>query len=387
MANASNARAFRTLALDTSHFGQFVLALNSRRADERRQAAEFEAQLDAGAWVLALSYHHLAEIYTHADPAVREQRLSYIRSRPIVAYVRSRLGGDTGTGTIVDVLATEVAAALETGSVDTVAIADAARPDVFGYASGRDVMRAFDEVEPLLAEHMRWQREQARRTVAISQADVERAPNLPLGELLRLSLRSPADREVFLRRYGATMMSEVVERGDADIKDPAAVATAFMASVREDVRQVQGTDDHPLLHMLKSIRLRSEELHEEAKLDDLQFIAFCRHRASIAARGAGLDSEEVALRVRAERLPSAIISEGMTRFGQQPKRRKGSVMNDTHLVCLSPYATLTSVDKGTLANVERASARCPVFRSVIGAVARGRTYVDLIPRLPRMRTG
>ena len=54
MADPSNARAIRTLALDTSHFGQFILALNSRRADERRQAAQFEAHLDAGAWVLAL---------------------------------------------------------------------------------------------------------------------------------------------------------------------------------------------------------------------------------------------------------------------------------------------------------------------------------------------
>lgn len=59
-------------------------------------------------------------------------------------------------------------------------------------------------------------------------------------------------------------------------------------------------------------------------------------------------------------------------------------MNDTHLVCLSPYTTLTSVDKGTQANVERASSRCPAFSSVIGAVVRGRTYVDLVPRLSQI---
>lgn len=371
----------RPLALDSSHLGQFVRDLNSRRADEQRRASEFEQLLDAGGWVLALCHHHLAEIYTHADAAVRRERLAYIRSLPIVGYVRASGGLEAGPGSILDVLATEVAAALAIGATNTAAIADAARPDVFAYASGRDVLRAADAVEPELIAHALRQQEQARRVVAISQADVERAPNLTLGQILRTPVRTPEAQEAFLRRYGAKLVSEVIERGDRDIADPADVAARFNASVAEAIRQVRESGVHPVAYLLEGLGLRPEELVEDATIEDLQRIAFHHHRASIAVAGSGLDPAVVRARVRAERLPSAIIGDALARFGQQSWRRKGSVMNDVHLACLSPYARLTSVDKGTLANVERAKAACPMFKSVIGAVARGRTYVDLMPRL------
>ncbi|KQP29475.1 hypothetical protein ASF27_20145 [Methylobacterium sp. Leaf102] len=381
MGHTSRISTLKLLVLDSSHLGQFVKDLNSRRADERRRASDFQGLLDAGNWILALSYHHLAEIYTHADAAVRGERLAYIRSRPVVAYVRAGRGPEAGFGSIVDVLGTEVAAALATGFSETLAIADAARPDVFAFASGRDVMRPLDEVGPYLGENMRRQRERTQRTVAISQADVEKAPNVTLRELFRLPLRTPEDHEAFLRRFGARMTSEVTERGDPGIENPAEVAAWFTATVREAMRQAQESGVHPIVYLLGAMGLRPEELDENATIEDLQRIAFHHHRASIAARGTGVDPTVVRERVRAERLPSAVIGDAMDRFGQQPRRRKGSVMNDVHLVSLSPYAGLTSVDKGTFANVERASARSPVFKSIIGAVARARTYADLMPHL------
>ncbi len=228
---------------------------------------------------------------------------------------------------------------------------------------------------------MRRQRERARRTVAISQAEVEKLPNMTLGEIFRLPLRTPEDQEAFLRRFGAKMASEVIERGDKDIDDPAEVAADFTSTVRETMWQVRDSGVHPIAYLLGAMGLRQEELDEKATIEDLQRIVFHHRRASIAARGAGMDPAVVRERVRAERLPSAVIGDAMARFGQQPRRRKGSVMNDVHLVSLSPYARLTSVDKGTLANVERASARCPVFKSIIGTVARGKTYTDLAPHL------
>lgn len=315
MGHASDTRTPKALALDSSHFGQFVRALNSRRTDERRRASEFEALLDAGGWVLAFSYHHLAEIHTHADAAVRNERLAYVRSLPVVAYVRAGRGIEAGFGSVLDVLAAEVAAALAIGPADTVAIADAARPNVFAHAPGRDVMRAFDAAETELGEHMRRQRERARRIVAISQADVERAPNLTLGEILRRPLRTPEEQEAFLRRYGARMASEVIERGDEGIDDPAAVAAGFTASVREAMRLMRGSGVHPIVRLLGGMGLRPEELDENATIEDLQSIAFHRHRASIAARAAGLDPAAVAARVRAERLPSAVVGDAMARFG------------------------------------------------------------------------
>ena len=244
-------------------------------------------------------------------------------------------------------------------------------------------MRPLDAVAPHLGALMRSQAERTRRTVAVSRADVEKGPNVTLSELLRLPLRTPEGQEAFLERLGTKMASEVRERGDRRIDDPGEVADAFTARVREAVHRGRESGIHPVLWLLGQLDLRREGLADDATLEDLQRIAFHRHRASIATRGSGLDPRAVAERVRAERLPSAVIGDAMDRFGQQPRRRKGSVLNDVYLVSLSPYARLTSVDKGTFANGGRASARCPAFRSVIGRVVRGSTYLDLAPELAR----
>lgn len=383
MEDASRIRTLKLLVLDSSRLGQFIKDLNSRRADERRRASDFQGRLDAGSWVLAFSYHHLAEIYTHADAAVRDERLEYLRSRPVVAYVRAGLGPEAGFGSIVDVLGTEVAAALTTGLADTLAIATTARPDVFAFASGRDVMRPLDEVAPYLGQNMRRQWERTRRTVAISQADVEKAPNVTLGELFRLPLRTPEDQEAFLRRFGARMASEVTERGDKDIDDPAEVAAGFTATVREALRQARESGAHPIVYLLGTMGRRPEELDEKATIGDLQRIAFHHYRAAIAVRGTGMDPAVVRERVRAERLPSAVIGDARARFGQQPRRREGE--RHERRPPPQPLAVCAADQRGQ-GDVRERGARLGALSRVQIGPRRGRARQDLhrsdaMPRL------
>ncbi|WP_167367681.1 hypothetical protein [Methylobacterium pseudosasicola] len=242
-------------------------------------------------------------------------------------------------------------------------------------------MRHIDDAGPILGEMLRAQASRNRRTVALSRADVEGPPDVTVAELLRLPLRTAEDQAAFMERFGAKMVSEVVDRGDRRIEDPRAVADEFTASVREALRQPGQAGVHPIRWLLGRMGLRRDEIVPDARLRDLLRISHHRHRALIAADGVGIDPCAVVERVHTDRMPSAVIGDALERFGQEPLRRKGSSLNDVHLVCLSPYARMTSVDKGTFGNVARASARCSDFRSVVGPVARRPTYADLLQDL------
>lgn len=56
----------------------------------------------------------------------------------------------------------------------------------------------------------------------------------------------------------------------------------------------------------------------------------------------------------------------MRLYAQDQQERKGSELNDTHLLCLSPYADLTCVDKRTLESLRRARTKCPDLDQLLG---------------------
>ncbi|MGH1573232.1 hypothetical protein ACRAWG_24405 [Methylobacterium sp. P31] len=364
------------MVLDTSHFGQWVKDANSRRADDRRRAAAFRECLEREGWICAFSHEHLAEIYAHADPDVRASRLTYLRSIPLLAYVTTLYGLEGGFGSIVEVLAKEVEAALSSGAIETAAIAAAARSNMFAYTSGSEIMSHLDALIPALENFSRTQAAKARKIVALSRADVEKPPDVTVAELLRLHVRTHDEREAFFQKYGSKLLKEVVERGDTRIQDPEQAAEGFAKTVREAVRHIAVSGEHPVRWLLDRMGLREGDIQPDTRLGDLLRISHHRRRALIVTRGR-IDPREVVERVETDRLPSAVISDAIERFGQEPRRRKGSVLNDIYLLSLSPYVHLTSVDKGTYENVMRASARSADFKSVIGVVARRPTYSDL----------
>lgn len=368
----------KLLVLDTSHFGQWVKDASSRRAEDRRRAADFKERLEGGGWICAFSHEHLAEIYAHADPDVRANRLAHLRSMPLLAYVKTIYGPEGGFGGIVEVLAREVEAALASGSAEPALIVEAARSDIFAFAPGAEILSHLDALGSVLIDLMQAQAVKARKIVALARANVEQPPDVTIDELLNRPIRTAEERRAFFERYGSKLLQEVVDRGDKRIQNPEMVADDFTKNVLEAVRQVDASGEHPVVWLLRRMGLRETDIGRDTKLSDLLRISHHRRRALIATQGRGITPRDIVERVQADKLPSAIISDSMERFGQEPRRRKGSVMNDIYLLSLSPYVELTSVDKGTYENVGRASARSSAFRAIVGPVIRRPLYLDLI---------
>jgi hypothetical protein len=67
----------------------------------------------------------------------------------------------------------------------------------------------------------------------------------------------------------------------------------------------------------------------------------------------------------------------MRRYSQDQPERKGSELNDTHMLCLAPYADQTFVDKRTLESARRARSKSPMFDRLAIGVGRASNCAEL----------
>ena len=72
-----------------------------------------------------------------------------------------------------------------------------------------------------------------------------------------------------------------------------------------------------------------------------------------------------------------VIEESMRRHAQDQPERKGSELNDTHLLCLAPYVDRTFVDKRSLESARRARDKSPMFDRLTTGVAHARDCAEL----------
>lgn len=76
--------------------------------------------------------------------------------------------------------------------------------------------------------------------------------------------------------------------------------------------------------------------------------------------------------------------DAIRQHSREPSRRKGSDLNDMHLLCLASYAAVTYVDKRTMENVRRAGSKVPALIKQIGAVLKARHYTEILDDIARL---
>ena len=101
----------------------------------------------------------------------------------------------------------------------------------------------------------------------------------------------------------------------------------------------------------------------------------------MAADASGLPWQALKRVATQGRLPVTVVEECMRAHAQDQPQRKGSDLNDTHLLCLAPYADVTYVDKRTLESVRRARGKVAAFDQLIGEVRKAGAHGEIFGAL------
>ncbi len=185
-----------------------------------------------------------------------------------------------------------------------------------------------------------------------------------------------------LGRMREALAAEISARGDKRIPDPRAMAAEFMRDVAEDGYAVAGGSRHaPAVQFLVNAGLDPEDIDPSATFRQTMDLLMFHRRLRLVAESFALPWAELKQRALRHNLPSVRLEDVMRLHSQDQPERKGSELNDTHLLCLSPYAELTCVDKRTLENLRRARTKCPDLDQFLGTVVRAHTYAAVIPKI------
>jgi hypothetical protein len=288
-------------------------------------------------------------------------------------------------GTVVDVLARELAAALAIGAPTARTIRDHAAKTMIQVGTGSEAMRPYNgpwtTLQPIF-----WQSaKQARAHVSIVESTAFDISNQKIVDLLNGGIRSGQELKKRLETMQAALTREIADRGDKRISDPGAVASNFMQKMVEIAPDT--TDARRfVLQSLALMDIGPDDIGPETTMAEIGDLLVFRKQALVAAQAAGL-SEAEARRVQMSVIPSWRIKHALTTHKQDQAERKGSNLIDSHLATLSPYADITFVDKRTMETFRRVFSKSGEMVELVRDVRRTTDYFSVFPSTSPHRQG
>ena len=373
----------RLVPLDTSLLSAIARDKFSRLPEKRERASIFASTLGDLGCVVLLCWHHVEELIAHNDPKVVADRLAFIRSLPLLAWVASA-SGDEGLGSIVDILAVEVSAALLPNS-GVVAVRDRAATKLIRFGSGEQALRPYESYWGILKEQTRERQENIRDIVAISRSDYNDMSKTKLSELEKGILRSPVDRDRQFELLSRRLAQDIQHRGDERIKDPVASADRFFNDVKSKALAIVPDGSNPVHLIMRAHGIEPSEMRPDATPEDVGNLAAFRRRLQIVSQIVGASFEELKVRVREDQIPSCVIQGAINRYRQDTPERKGSDLTDNYLACLSAYSDVIYVDKRTFENIRRAEQKCPELVALLRGVEKASNYQMIAGQLSAWR--
>lgn len=377
----------RLFVPDTAHLAALVADIMSDSRDRRRTAQRYLPDLLESGWLPLLCWHHVEELLQHRDDDVVDARLRYLWSQPLVAWIRSAEPG-AGPGSIIDVLRAEATAAISNPSADAVQVRDFARDGLIAVGAGADAIPEGFRDWRLLRDALSEQQQNARRVAAIARWRATPIDDTPISAWMNQPARDLDAAARMLGKLHESLAHEIATRGDRRIPDATSMATEFIQQINRDGRAV--VEDRvvkPAIQLLINAGLDPDDIDPSATFGETMDLLTFQKRLRVVAEGLRMPWVELKRRVTRQQLPVMVIEESMRHHAQDQPERKGSELNDTHLLCLAPYADRTFVDKRTLENARRARNKSPMFDRLMVGVARARDCAELAAALtPQSRT-
>ncbi len=371
----------RFVVLDTSHLAGLASDWASADRSRRRSAQAFVPSLVERGWLPLLCWHQVEELLQHKDGELVDQRLRYLRSWPLVAWVRPS-DPDSGPGSVLEVLKAEVRVAYAHPSADLLQVRDLARDGLFLVGSGSEAIPDSFQDWRILQAPLAERQEGSRRVAAIARWRATNLDNVRIADLLAKPFRKTEDANRALQHLRNQLAGEIAARGDKRIADPGAMADNFFAEiVRVGQAIPTGGDLPPVIQLLLMAGLELEDIDLSATFGQTTNLLIFHERLRMVADASGLPWQALKRVATQGRLPVTVVEECMRAHAQDQPQRKGSDLNDTHLLCLAPYADVTYVDKRTLESVRRARGKVAAFDQLIGEVRKAGAHGEIFGAL------
>ena len=367
----------RFIALDSAQLGRLASDMRSRNKERRQAAIALMDRFSGSGGVILLCWHHIEELLRHRDETAVKDRIAFLQSLPMVAWIASA-GPGNAPGAIIDILAFEAAEAFNAPDASATVIRDRVAKYLIRCGTGREAIQPFADHLAELQIAFRQSEERSRAIIAIAGSNYIDVGKTKVTDWRNGRWRSKEDAGRRIANMGAELAEDVQKHGDKRIEDAAHVALQFFedVSLRAEAAQAQGIPACDAVMLAEDVDW--SDIGPDTTLDEMGNLAGFRRQLRLVNQKLGLPWTEFKRRVGERRIPSGLVQWGLRKYRQDLPERKGSELIDRYLACLAPYADITFVDKRTHENVNRARRDSPDFAAIIRCVEKASGYADAI---------
>jgi hypothetical protein len=355
----------KMVVLDSATLGKLSRDYWDQDACSRDKARSFIARLQYLGVFVTFTLTHVIELLRHGDEQVVQDRLRFLRSIPLIAWLRPY---DHGwfPGGIPDLLSRELHAVVHGSAQNWREIVDAVRPELWETGMGSEMFVDNDEFWLAIKRESNRLNEKEKYVASMARTDPGQISDVKLSEVLRLPIRPKEERGAYMRRFAKEMQRQLDQHGDKRFDCSHDVAIDFANSTLQDVKDIDEMGGNLIQNLLKSVDVPLELVSPERTCGELGELAVYAKRLKMISKSLRPPIELTMRDIPQDTLPSYVLERKLASIQKKTERVSGSDLGDRHIAPLIFYTDGIEVDKRTCEFLNQVRRNEPKLASLMG---------------------
>lgn len=334
----------KVIAIDTYVYEKVAKDFYSRDSGRYKRALSFIDFITNNGLIPFFSLHHLEEILQHENDMIVQDRLSFIRKFPAVAWLKS-VNNSGIVGSILDIQGMELKRIIETPDIKIPDLISEVWKELIQYSSGEEFLDRFEDLLWQLRESYPFETQSKKITASISHVVNDKTGKEKLEELKLSELRTFEEAQSIGGLFRKSLESKLIKRGDKKLEKTKQVAADFVSEVmRKGAKMYENNDDSLYESFLQLFDVNLQEVNSDTTIEDLGYLATYKKKLKIVAESLGLEVDKV-LSIPQQALPSWVIWLELDKILKKQDCAEGSSITDKYMAILSLYVDILVVDK------------------------------------------
>ena len=369
----------KIVVLDSATVGKVSRDYWNQDASLRDKARSFIMRLQYLGVFVTFTFTHISELLRHENEQIIWDRLKFLRSAPLIAWLRP-CSCDWLPGGIPDLLCRELQAVAHGSARNWQEIVNKVRPELWKTGVGSEMFLDNDKLWSIVRRKSIHQHEDEKYIASVDRTDPSQIRNLKLSDALRLPIRPKEKRDAYIRRFTQEMKKQLDRHGDKRLDCSQEVAIDFANRVFQDIQIIDDAGGNPIQTLLRCRDVVDELVSPEMTVGECCELAVYAKHLKIFSEYLRPAIKLTMKEIPPDTLPSYVLQRKLYSIQRKAERISGSDIGDRYVAPLIFYADAVEVDKRTCEFLNQIRRSEPKLASLMGRFFSSSDYSQ-IPEL------
>lgn len=355
----------KIVVFDSSTLGKMSHDYWSQDANSRDKVRSFIAKLKHLGVFIAFTLHHVSELLRYENEHVVRERLKFLRSLPLIAWLRP-YNRQWFPGGISDLIIRELHTVAHDSAQNWREIISKARVELWETGMGHEMFVDDDNLWSNLKSVFKNHHEKEIHVSSLCRTDPGQIRDIKIGEIPNFRFRTKKEMEAYYSQFVQEMQRQLDCHGDKRLKSSSEIAINFADETIKSIGDIDGTNKEIIKQLLKFSGVPDEFVRPEMTISEVGELAVYAKRLKIVARELHPPIELTMKDAPPGTLPSYILERKLALIQRRAVRVSGSDVGDRHIAPLIFYADAIEVDKRTCEYLNQLRRNEPELASLMG---------------------